>query len=80
MIFLNSTKIKRARNFRAPKRDLEERLFYRHRASPRFHTAKTHVRHGWAYFATKQSFSEHLTNHVYACPGIRFEFHPPGPV
>ena len=48
MIFLNSTKIKRARELRAPKRDLEERLFYRRGALLRFYTAKTHSRHGAA--------------------------------
>src|ERR1700688_4101766 len=43
MTFLNSAKIKHAHaSLRVPKRDLEERLFYRRRASPRFYTAKTH--------------------------------------
>ena len=39
MTFLNSAKIKHAHaSLRVPKRDLEERLFYRRRASPRFYT------------------------------------------
>jgi hypothetical protein len=44
MTFLDSAKIKRA-HLRAPKRGLEERLFYRRRALPRFYTAKTQRRH-----------------------------------
>jgi hypothetical protein len=40
---------------RAPKRDLEERLFYRRRASPRFYTAKTHKRHPRLWVAAAQN-------------------------
>jgi hypothetical protein len=36
-------------NLQACKRDLEERLFYRRRSSPRFYTAKTQLRHERAY-------------------------------
>jgi hypothetical protein len=41
MTFLGSAKINVLTNLRAPKRDLEERLFYRRRAPPGFYTAKT---------------------------------------
>ena len=40
-----STGLNALPNLRAPKRDLEERLFYRRRASPRFYTAKTPTGH-----------------------------------
>ena len=45
MTFLVLLKPNTLANLRAPKRDLEERLFYRRRASPRFYTAKTRSGH-----------------------------------
>ena len=41
MTFLSSAKSDVLVELSAPKRDLEELLFYRRRASPRFYTAKT---------------------------------------
>ena len=45
MTFLSSAESDVLVELSAPKRDLEELLFYRRRASPRFYTAKTHFGH-----------------------------------
>jgi hypothetical protein len=54
-IFSTQPESKALANLRVPERDLEERLFYRRRASPRFYTAKTHSGRGASHSITSSA-------------------------